>query len=93
MKKKYKVIRTCFFKRKVWNEGDVVDLDGIPEKEIPHHFKLISEKEAEKETRKPKEEDSPKSLSQLQKETQGKTNKSGFAKGLETPAQFKDEKK
>ena len=39
---KYKVIRTCYWNRRLWEEGDVVELEG----EVPEHFRpLYSPKE------------------------------------------------
>lgn len=34
---KYKVIRPCYWNRRLWEKGEVVELEG----EVPEHFRLL----------------------------------------------------
>lgn len=40
---KYKVLRKCFWNKRVWNEGNIVDIESTLNP--PHHFSEIAEEE------------------------------------------------
>lgn len=84
---KYKVIRRCHgFRRRLWEEGQIVDID--PSENPPHHFVMIEDKEV------PKVEPikDVHSLADLQKTPEVK---GGMGLGLpkEEPIQFRTRKR
>ena len=83
---KYKVITTCYFRKKVFEAGEIVELEGD---DIPRHLELFDEKK-EKAEKKPEKKDEPSTYSGLQKK-QAKGAKTGFAGKLSDPISGKDQ--